>query len=105
MNTIKLFFNPRIAGAAALAACCLASSVVVAVAQTAGLPNDLVFRQVAAGWYHTVALKGDGTLWAWGYNYYGQLGDGTATNKSSPLQVGTATNWQAVAAGYSHTLE
>ena len=56
---------------------------------------------VAAGDSHTVAVKSDGTLWAWGYNYYGQLGDGTRQQASSPVQIGTATNWQAVAAGYA----
>ena len=62
------------------------------------------WQAVAAGWYHTVALKSDGTLWAWGQNDYCQLGDGTTANKSSPVQVGTATNWQAVAAGQCHTV-
>ncbi len=62
------------------------------------------WQTVAAGYYHTVALKRDGTLWAWGDNYYGQLGDGTTANQSSPVQVGVATNWQAVAAGSYHTV-
>ena len=34
---------------------------------------------VAAGGYHTLALKNDGTVWAWGNNSSGQLGDGTTT--------------------------
>ena len=34
------------------------------------------WQAVAAGWYHTVALKGDGTLWGWGDNRYGRLGNG-----------------------------
>jgi hypothetical protein len=38
---------------------------------------------------HTLALKTDGTLWAWGENSYGQLGDGTTTTRSTPVQVGT----------------
>jgi alpha-tubulin suppressor-like RCC1 family protein len=37
------------------------------------------------GW--TCALKADGSVWAWGYNGYGQLGDNTTTDKSSPIQV------------------
>ena len=62
------------------------------------------WQVVAAGYYHTVAVKTDGTLWAWGYNDFGQLGDGTMGDKSIPGQIGTATNWQAVAAGYYHTV-
>ena len=38
-------------------------------------------------------VKSDGTLWDWGYNYYGQLGDGTTVDKSSPIQIGSLTNW------------
>jgi hypothetical protein len=62
------------------------------------------WQSVAARDYHTVAIQSDGTLWAWGYNYCGQLGDGTMGNKSSPVRVGLATNWQSVAAGGSHTV-
>lgn len=40
-----------------------------------------------------VALKTDGTLWTWGQNTVGQLGDGTSTNSSSPIQIGSATDW------------
>ncbi len=47
---------------------------------------------------HSLGLKTNGTLWAWGDNYYGQLGDGSTTNKNIPTQVGTATNWVAIAA-------
>jgi len=52
----------------------------------------------------TNVLVGSG-LWTVGYNYYGQLGDGTSgagTDKSSPVQVGTLTNWKQVAAGFYH---
>jgi alpha-tubulin suppressor-like RCC1 family protein len=51
-----------------------------------------------------VAVKTVGTLWAWGHNVYGQLGDGTTTTRLSPVQVGTATDWDTVAAGYYHTV-
>ena len=43
--------------------------------------------------YHVVAMKTDGTIWAWGYNAYGQLGRGNTSNYSSPVQVGALTNW------------
>jgi alpha-tubulin suppressor-like RCC1 family protein len=58
---------------------------------------------ISAGDFHTVALKSDGTLWAWGWNYYGQLGDGTTIRKNTPTQIGTDTNWRSISAGDSHT--
>ena len=55
--------------------------------------------RVAAGASHTVALKSDGTAWAWGYNVAGQLGDGTRTNRRTPVQVKRLTRVTSVAAG------
>lgn len=48
---------------------------------------------VSAGGYSVLASKTDGTLWAWGNNTNGPLGDGTITHKSSPIQVGSKTYW------------
>jgi hypothetical protein len=59
---------------------------------------------VAAGASHTVAIKSDGTLWAWGLNMSGQLGDGTTADKALPEQIGSNTNWRSVAAGGGHTV-
>ena len=42
-------------------------------------------------------------LWTCGYNNRGQLGDGTITDRSSPVRVGSLTNWAQVACGYYHT--
>ena len=59
------------------------------------------YSAAAAGDRHTVALKADGSLWAWGYNENGSLGDGTYINRTSPVLLGTG--FSSVAAGFSHT--
>ena len=56
------------------------------------------------GSYFTFSVKTDGTLWAWGYNGYGQLGLGNITNYSSPKQVGALTNWLSISAGVHFTV-
>ncbi|MFZ5776027.1 MAG: RCC1 domain-containing protein [Thermodesulfobacteriota bacterium] len=58
----------------------------------------------AGGGVHTVAVKTDGTVWSWGQNWFGQLGDGTTSNHSTPAQVYGLSGISAVAAGGSHTL-
>ena len=62
------------------------------------------WKQVACGFAHTAAIKTDGTLWSWGNNGLGQLGDNTIVNKSSPVStVGGQGSWKQVAIGYSNT--
>jgi alpha-tubulin suppressor-like RCC1 family protein len=62
----------------------------------------VVTGALAAGTNHTVALKVDGTVWTWGQNASGQVGDGTTTNRTSPVQV--LTGAIAIAAGAQHTV-
>jgi YD repeat-containing protein len=45
------------------------------------------------------ATKSDGTLWGWGWNGYGQLGQEDIIDRSSPVQVGSDTNWSLVSCG------
>ena len=66
--------------------------------QTASFGNN--WKQVSAGLFYAAAIKTDGTLWLWGFNFYGNLGDNTTTNRSSPVQtVVFGTNWVQVACG------
>ncbi len=58
----------------------------------------------AARLSHSIALKNDGTVWTWGRNDYGQLGNGTTTISSVPVQVSTLTGITDISGGYYHTL-
>jgi len=69
--------------------------------QVSGI-SDIV--AVSAGGYHSVALKSDGTVWAWGSDRYGQLGDdATRADKATPVQVSGISDIVAVSAGYGHS--
>ena len=59
---------------------------------------------ISAGNYHSMAFKADGTVWAWGTNADGQLGDGTKEDKFTAVQVSGLTNVIAVAAAKYHSL-
>ncbi|GAB6043855.1 RCC1 domain-containing protein [Endothiovibrio diazotrophicus] len=59
---------------------------------------------VSAGSAFSIALKSDGTVWAWGSNNYGQIGDSTTTDKSVPIQVEGLSNVTAIDAGGSFAL-
>ena len=58
------------------------------------------FKVVSAGSVHSVAIRSDGSLWAWG----AVLGDGTTTTRNSPVRIGTASDWTAVSAGRYHVV-
>jgi alpha-tubulin suppressor-like RCC1 family protein len=58
---------------------------------------------IAGGYGHSLFLKSNGSLWAMGHNYYGQLGDGTNNNTNRPEQI-VASNVTAIAAGEYHSL-
>jgi alpha-tubulin suppressor-like RCC1 family protein len=67
--------------------------------------EDSDWAAVSVGYRHTVALKKDGSLWTWGGNEYGQLGDGDSGSgkyQPTPTQVGTAKDWATVAVGFNY---
>ena len=69
-------------------------------------PRGIRFSQVSAGRGHTLAVASDGNIYAWGSNDYGQLGDGTTTERHEPIQVKKPQNvsqdftWIQASAGY-----
>jgi len=77
---------------------------------TQDVPTEIVighpatWLKVAAGLKNTFAIRTDGTLWAWGANNYGQLGDDSTNDKDIPTQIGNENNWISVAAGFNHTV-
>jgi alpha-tubulin suppressor-like RCC1 family protein len=62
------------------------------------------WSQVSNGPSHTLAVRSDGSLWAWGLGTTGQLGNNAVITRSSPVQVGVDTNWLAASAGGTHSL-
>jgi alpha-tubulin suppressor-like RCC1 family protein len=62
----------------------------------------LNLQKIAAGGAHSLWLKPDGSLWAWGDNSVGQFGDGTTISHSAPVQVGSG--YVSIAAGWRHTV-
>ena len=52
-----------------------------------GTPEGFTWKQVSLGGFHSAAIGSDGNLYTWGYNKYGQLGNGTTTNQNRPAQI------------------
>jgi len=66
---------------------------------------ESTWKSVKAGWNFGVAMKTDGSLWAWGSNGYGQLGDGSQATRFTPVRCGLATDYFTnYAPGYYHVL-
>ena len=71
---------------------------------TSAYADDLPYLSIDAGSNHSFAIRNDGTLWSWGHNYYGQLGDGTTINRNTPVQISNLTGITTIAAGDAHSL-
>ena len=61
-------------------------------------------KAIAAGEDYSLALKTDGTVFAWGYNWAGQLGDGSNTTRYTPVVVKNQSGVSDITAGYKHSL-
>jgi Regulator of chromosome condensation (RCC1) repeat/Bacterial TSP3 repeat len=76
-----------------LAPVCVAVCAVVSHADT-----------IASGYYHTLLVRSDGSMWSWGRNALGQLGIGSTDDQLLPFQITTLTNASAIAGGQYHSL-
>jgi alpha-tubulin suppressor-like RCC1 family protein len=75
------------------------SEVAYAAPGPTRIGTDTDWTQIAAGAGHCLALKRDGSLWAWGQNDHGQVGDGTTSRRLAPARIGTNYDWTSIAAG------
>lgn len=83
------------------------NSVVNRSSPTQTISGGTNWKQVTMSTEGTItsAVKTDGSLWIWGINTYGNMGDNTVVSKSSPVQtISAGTNWKSVAAGDSHVV-
>ena len=82
----------------------LGDGTTTASASPIQIGTDTNWSKVYAGELHSMAIKTNGTLWAWGTNAWGYLGDGTQTSRNSPVQIGAGTDWASIALGDRHSL-
>lgn len=66
--------------------------------------DDTEWKDVSAGYSHVLAVKNDGTLWAWGNNQKFQLGTLNDEIQNLPVQVGNDKDWETIVAGYDNSL-
>ncbi len=71
-----------------------------------GTDNDwhAVFLGGGGFGVHALAIKNDGTLWAWGYDGWGQLGNGSASDSNAPIRIGTGSDWIHASVGKDFSL-
>src|SRR3989338_1215873 len=100
MKNIFFYFPRKKLNAFSHIAILLLLSVTLIVNNT----SASITHQISAGGLHTVALKIGKTVWAWGNNTYGQLGNGTNNDSNTPIQVSGISDAVDIARGYWHTV-
>ncbi|MGL4940408.1 MAG: InlB B-repeat-containing protein, partial [Bifidobacterium asteroides] len=84
-------------------------STPVKVGKPAGAPDGFTWTQVSLGDQHSAAIGSDGNLYTWGYNFNGQLGDGTTSSQSTPTLIQKPAGapdgfaWTQVSLGFNHS--
>ena len=62
--------------------------------------SDTDWRWISAGSLHSMAIKADGSLWATGANFYGELGNGSTTSENEFVRIGSDNDWVGVSASH-----
>jgi alpha-tubulin suppressor-like RCC1 family protein len=65
--------------------------------------KDTNWRDVSPGFNHSLGIKNDGTLWAWGRNQRGEVGDGTTVIKYTPVMVSSSNDWTQIQASNAYS--
>lgn len=66
--------------------------------------NAQCWQSISAGNNHILAVKNDGTLWAWGSNNYGKCGPSFQNYTNTPTQVGSENNWLKASPAIYHSM-
>jgi len=83
---------------------CLGDNAGVSRSSPVSVVGTHSFSSISAGLSHSLALKSDGSCWAWGYNNYGVLGDNSTNNRSSPVSVVGSHSFTSIAGGTWYAL-
>lgn len=80
------------------------NTLVSSTSAVAGSATSSGWTDTRPGRLFTLATRGNGTLWGWGSNTSGQLGNGSLLSTSTPQQIGAATIWRTASGGTNHVL-
>ena len=79
-------------------------TVVVGAPVDPAANTQVAVERIFGGWRDGAYIKTDGTLWMWGSNSFGQLGDGTVIDKSFPTQTSGSGKWISICPGQNHVV-
>ena len=104
MNMMKTILPLLVLASAMSLGCALPGADDDAPESVASVAQATVYAPVMdSGFRHSCAGKSDGTLYCWGYNGSGELGDGTIVTRSTPTLISGVTGAISIAAGDTHT--
>jgi alpha-tubulin suppressor-like RCC1 family protein len=105
VNGVATFSNLRVSvpGTYTLAAYMVGATITDTIRSTSEAFDVNSFTVLSAGHFHTCGLTTNGEVYCWGMNTWGQLGDGSTTNSSTPVKVSGGLSFESISAQYGHT--